>query len=616
LKGALDMARRELLARTSIAKAYRVLNGQERIKYIAVTSTQILLGVLDLIGVAVVGAIGALAVSGVQSKPPGDRVTAALRLVNLEEFSLQKQVMVLGVISVLLFVTKTLLAIFLTRKILFFLSLRSARISAATFNKLLGTSISKISERTNQENLYALTSGVNAITLGILGSFSTLVSDFSLLAILFIGLLVLDVSIALSALLLFGTIGILLYTNLQKRAKNLGKHEFDLTIASNEKIIEVLTNFREVFVRNQQNYYASEVGRIREKLSATLAEVAFLPNVSKYIVEASVVIGAFIISASQFMLQDAGRAVATLSVFLAAGSRIAPAVLRIQQGAIQIRNSSSIAASSFDLISELELMRDSNTAFTPIKFEHGLSKGGFEVRDLDFRYKGSDQNVLSDINFVISPGSAVAIVGPSGSGKSTLVDVLLGILNPTKGEVLLDGEKPSKQIAAHPGSVAYVPQGALIIDGTLRENLLLGLNPDWVSEAMLWESLRSAQLESFVLTLHEGLDTQAGEAGAKISGGQRQRLGIARSLMTNPKVLVLDEATSALDGETEMGVAESIQGLRGEVTVIQIAHRLATIKNADLVVFLRDGKIQAQGSFEEVRKQIPDFDYQAKLIGL
>lgn len=610
------MATKYPLSKTGIGSAYQILNKTEKLKYILVSSTQTFLGLLDLAGVAVVGAIGALAVSGVQSKNPGTRISGILDLVNLQSLTLQKQIMILGIIAVVLFVTKTVLAMLLTRKILYFLSLRSARISAETFNKLLGTSISTIKKRTNQENLYAITSGVNAITLGILGSVATIISDFSLLMILFAGLLVLDVSIAISTLLLFGAIGFLLYTNLQKRAKRLGKLEFDLTISSNEKIVEVLTNFREVFVRNQQNFYANEVGKIREKLSATLAEVAFLPNISKYIVEASVVIGALIISASQFMMQDAGHAVATLAVFLAAGSRIAPAVLRIQQAAIQIRNSASIAASSFELISELESVQTSENQLIRIQFEHPSLRGGFEVRNLNFRYPGTNVNVLTDISFTIQPGSSVAVVGHSGSGKSTLVDVLLGILEPTSGKVLLDRERPLTQIKTQPGSVAYVPQGALIVDGSLRENLTLGLDPKLVTDEMLWKSLKYAHLDDFVRGLRDGLDTQAGEAGAKISGGQRQRLGIARSLMTNPRVLVLDEATSALDAETERGIAESIQELRGEVTVIQIAHRLATIKDADLVILLKQGRIEATGSFEEVRSRTPDFDDQAKLMGL
>jgi ABC-type multidrug transport system fused ATPase/permease subunit len=610
------MAISDILRRTGIGKSYQILNRSERIKYVLVSSTQTFLGLLDLAGVAIVGAIGALAVSGVQSKTPGNKVSSILKFANLENFTLQKQIMILGAISVLLFVTKTVLAMIFTRRILFFLSLRSARISTELFNKLLGTSLPKISERTNQENLYALTSGINAITLGILGSVATIVSDISLLVILLAGLLVLNVSIAMSTLLLFGVIAVLLYTNLQKRARNLGKQEFALTISSNEKILEVLTNYREVFVRNQQNYYSIEVGRIREKLSATLAEVAFLPNISKYIVEASVVIGALLISASQFMLQDAGHAVATLSVFLAAGSRIAPAVLRIQQGAIQIRNSSSIASSSFDLISELEHIERRPEFSSAIKFSHQNLEGGFEVNNLSFRYQGTTNNVLSNLNFRIFPGKSVAIVGPSGSGKSTLVDVLLGILSPTSGEVLLDGENPLIQISKYPGSIAYVPQGALVIDGSIQENLLLGLDPNLVSEDMLWKSLKIAHLDTFVRQLNLGLNTQAGEAGAKLSGGQKQRLGIARSLMTNPRVLVLDEATSALDSETEREISETLKELKGDVTIIQIAHRLSTIKDADHVIFLANGRIQAMGSFQEVRNAVPDFDKQAKLMGL
>ena len=207
-----------------------------------------------------------------------------------------------------------------------------------------------IQQNTLYENLFAVTSGVSNITLGILGTAVVLIADVSLLIIMTIGLLVVDPIMALSTVVFFALIGFGLYKFMHKKAGTLGQIETELNIQSNEKITEVLSSYRESVVRNRRDYYAREIGSLRFGLANTLAELAFMPNVSKYIIESSVVLGALGISATQFILQDAGRAVATLAVFLAAGTRIAPAVLRVQQGAIQIRRSLGAATPTLKLI--------------------------------------------------------------------------------------------------------------------------------------------------------------------------------------------------------------------------------------------------------------------------
>ena len=207
-------------------------------------------------------------------------------------------------------------------------------------------------------------------------------------------------------------------------------------------------------------------------------------------------------------------------------------------------------------------------------------------------------------------------MGPSGAGKTTMIDLLLGILNQDSGSVLISGVSPIKAITKWPGAISYVPQDVVITAGTIRENISLGYPIEVATDNLVLEALGIAQLDKFVRELPNGIDTQVGERGAKISGGQRQRLGIARALFTRPQLLVLDEATSSLDGATEASISDAIQALRGSTTVIIIAHRLSTIKHVDKVVYLSSGKIQAVGTFEEVRKLVPDFDSQAKVIGL
>ena len=187
---------------------------------------------------------------------------------------------------------------------------------------------------------------------------------------------------------------------------------------------------------------------------------------------------------------------------------------------------------------------------------------------------------------------------------------------PDSGQVLLSNVSPLDAINKWPGAIAYVPQDVTISNVTFRENISLGYKQDKNNDYLIWEALKISQLEEMVKDLPEGLDTIVGERGSNISGGQRQRLGIARAMFTKPKLLVLDEATSSLDGQTEADISNAIQNLKGNVTTVMIAHRLSTVRNADKVVYMESGSILAVGSFEEVRSKVLDFDRQAQLMGL
>jgi ABC-type multidrug transport system fused ATPase/permease subunit len=220
------------------------------------------------------------------------------------------------------------------------------------------------------------------------------------------------------------------------------------------------------------------------------------------------------------------------------------------------------------------------------------------------------------VNITIQPATMVAIVGPSGAGKTTLVDIILGIFPPDEGSVFISGLNPLEVYRTYPGAVAYVPQEVFISNGSIKENVALGFNSGDVPDEVIWDALRSANLESFVNALDLDLETPVGEFGSRLSGGQRQRLGIARALLSKPRLLVLDEATSSLDLASEAEISQSISNIRGEVTVIVIAHRLSTVKDADQIVYIEDGSVLAQGTFNELKERIPSFANQAKLSGL
>jgi ABC-type multidrug transport system fused ATPase/permease subunit len=604
------------LDQSTVIRSMRVLPPTDRSKVIAVVLLQVGLGFLDLVGVAAIGVLGALAVTGVQSLQPGTRVANVLQFLGLSNLDFQNQIAVLGLAAAAILVLRTVLSIVVTKKIFYFLSHRGASISSNLISRLLSQSLLQVQARSTQDTVYAVTAGVNAITLGVLGTAITLVADGSLLIIMIFGLFLVDPTIAITSLIFFGSLGFILYRIMNVKAHKMGYLLSELSIASNEKIIEVLDSYRESVVRNRRDYYAREIGKLNMKLADVLAEMKFMPNVSKYVIESGIVLGAVIIAGAQFALQDARHAVATLSVFLASGTRIAPAIMRVQQSLVQMKSGLGSAMPTLVLIESLKDIPTSDEVGDFLDTVHDGFNANVQLADVTLTYPDKKFSALKGVTLNVYSGESLAIVGASGAGKTSLVDVLLGVLPPDSGEILISGKKPLETIAIWPGSISYVPQDVTISNGTFRENVALGYPMDVAKDDHIWRALEIAQLAEFVRNLPQGIDTHVGEKGTKISGGQRQRLGIARAMFTKPKLLVLDEATSSLDGQTEADISDAIQALKGSVTVVMIAHRLSTVRNADQVIYMEKGKILARGSFEEVRAQVPDFDSQASLMGL
>ena len=607
---------KDKLSRTTVMRSLRVLPKSDRPKIVFVILLQAGLGFIDLVGVAAIGVLGALSVTGVQSQQPGDRVSSVLRILGISEVSFQAQVAILGLGAAFIFVFRTILSILITRRILFFLSRRGAALSSKLVGQLLSQSLIKVQARSTQESVYALTAGVSAITLSILGVMVTIIADSSLLLLMLIALLVVDPVIALTSVLFFFTMGLVLYRSMHVKAHKLGFENSKLAIQGNTKIIEVLESYRELVVRNRRDYYSREIGSIQRKLADVLAEVQFMPNVGKYVIESGMVVGAVVIAGVQFALQDARHATAALSVFLAAGTRIAPAIMRLQQSLIQMRSGVGAAQPTLEMIESLKDIPEVHHVEDSLDTTHQGFESNINLESIYFSYPDKEVPILTQLNLNLHKGSATAIVGPSGSGKTTLVDILLGVLQPDGGKVTVSGLKPLEAISKWPGAIAYVAQDVALSNGTFRENLTMGYPINLAPDELCWDALRVAQLDSFVRELPLGLDQPVGERGTNLSGGQRQRLGIARAMLTKPKLLVLDEATSALDGQTELDISNAINDLKGIVTVVMIAHRLSTVRNSDQVIYMDKGKIVAKGKFEEVRKAVPDFDHQAQLMGL
>jgi ABC-type multidrug transport system fused ATPase/permease subunit len=601
---------------STLGRSLGLLTKSEKQKVIGVIVIQIVLGFLDLVAIAIVGVLGALAVNGVQSRGPGDRVSSVLQLIGIENIEFRSQVAILGIGAALILILRTAFSVYFSRKILYFLSFKASALSSRLFSRAIQEPLLSIRSKSSQELLFALTTGVTTVTMGILGTAAILISDFSLLLIMAIGLFALDPILAASTLLVFGSISWILFKLLNKRAQVLGEKNAHLQVKGNTKILEVLSSYREVVVSHRRSNYAIDVSKTRYELAETVAELSFMPNISKYVIESAVVFGALAVATVQFVLKDAANAVATLSVFLAAGARIAPAVMRIQQGAVSMKGSIGAATPTLNLIDELNKVLDFPQKEQRLVVSHEGFVPEVIIETVSLTYPNSLEPSLHKVSINIRPGSFVAFVGSSGAGKTSLVDVMLGVLNPTSGVVKISNLSPLEAFTKWPGAVAYLPQDIEIVNGSIKENLCLGLNSNLIAEELCWDAIDAAQLRTLVESLPMGLDAQMGERGMKISGGQRQRLGIARALLSKPDLIVLDEATSALDGETEFRVTESLLALKGKVTIVMIAHRLSTIREADQIFYLENGEIVASGNFAELKQAHPHFAEQAQLMGL
>lgn len=606
---------RNYFRQSVVLRSLNVIPPSSRPKVLLAIVLQISLTALDLFGVAAMGVLGALSVTGIQSQKPGDRVLQVLELLQIDPFSFQTQVAILALAASLIFILRTVFSILITRRILYFLSRQGALISERILNQLLTQSLLQIQSRSTQEIAYSLSVGVTAITLGVLATTVALIADASLLLVLLFALFSVDYVMAVTSVIFFGLLGYVLYKSTSARAQELGLKNAKLSVINNEKVIEVLDSYREAVVRNTRQMYVKKISNYRYKQADVVAEMQFMPSVSKYVIESGMVVGAVMIAGAQFAIYDAPTAVATLFVFLAAGSRLGPAILRLQQNFIQIKGATGAAQPTLLLADSLSTTGYLSKTEKALTREHTNFVSIVEMNQVSFTYPGSTVPAIQNIRLNVKSGQSLAIVGPSGSGKTTLVDILLGLLNPDTGEVLISNLSPNRAIETWTGAIAYVPQNVAIINGTVRENITLGYPVGTDSDEFVEKALRLAQLADVIGKMPEGLDTNVGERGSKLSGGQRQRLGIARALFTNPQLLVLDEATSNLDGLTESEVSEAISSLHGLVTVILIAHRLSTVRTADQVMYLSEGKIIAKGSFDQVRKAVPEFEKQAQLMG-
>jgi ABC-type multidrug transport system fused ATPase/permease subunit len=617
------VARRSRLLE-GVLQALKLLPGRSRLRLLLLVLANMTTAFLDLVGIALVGLVSVLLVTYVQTD--GSTTTVSLPfsdLLSADGLQGTRGIMILGLAAALFLMAKSILGTYLARRTLLFLAGRQADVSELLTSRLLRLPLVEIEARSSQETAFSLTAGVNAAIVGLLGSSALALSEISLLVVLGVALMVVNTAVTLAAVIFFALLALFMHLVLGSWASATGHRMSTTNFTLMRAIQEALLSYREITVFDRMGTYTSRLSALIQDGARASATFTFIGQVPKYVYETSLLLGALALGAYEFSQQDPRAAVATVSIFLAAGSRIMPSMLRLQNCLVSIRSSAGQASPTFELFNSLEGDDESSTLAVPRKGApdgSGLTREPFvpevELIDVSVTYPNTQSPALSDVTLHIKAGTTVAVVGPTGAGKSTLADVILGVLPVAHGEVRVGGMDPRTAIHTWAGRLAYVPQQVSLITGSVRENIGIGLAPEQIDDERVWLVLRMVRLDAFLSSQREGLDTEVGERGVRFSGGQRQRLGLARALYSEPLLLVLDEATSALDAETEAAITGTLAELRGKVTTVVIAHRLATVRNSDEVVYVEGGRVLARGSFEDVRRQVSRFDETAKLLGL
>lgn len=356
-------------------------------------------------------------------------------------------------------------------------------------------------------------------------------------------------------------------------------------------ISQTVQGIKEVKVACKEQYFVSEYRKCGKGYVDAVQRYSLYNNIPKLLIETACVgamVGYMIVlvltgTSTENMLE-------VFSTLAAAAFILLPCVNRINNQINSIAYFEPFFMGVSDNLQDEIAGEKVDMSFATDGEEKLPVKEVIEMKDITYAYPGTEKLIFDHANLTIPVGSAVGIVGTTGAGKSTVVDILLGLLKVRDGRICADGQDVMEHYRQWLKNVGYIPQMIFMLDDTIRKNVAFGVPEDKIDEKRLWEVLREAQLDEFVKTLPQGLDTGIGERGIRLSGGQRQRIGIARALYNDPEVLILDEATSALDNDTEAAIMESINRLHGKKTLVIIAHRLQTIEKCDLVYRVEDGK--------------------------
>jgi ATP-binding cassette, subfamily B, bacterial PglK len=430
----------------------------------------------------------------------------------------------------------------------------------------------------------------------VLVPFATLLVESSVCVCIVALLLVMAPITTLTAMLFLGGGAFLFLRASHRQMEHYAQATYTTGQAMEQATDQALGGIKETKILGRERFWTEMFSRQALLNLRAAYRASVFANLPRLAIETLAVAGMVLVGVvSVWQRGDVRRVLPLLGLFAVAAVRLMPSVNRMLLSLATIRS----GLPAFEVVSsegrDAAALRspEARPSVEPLPF-----RAEIVLRSVTFAYSGAPAPTLADLSLTIKRGQSVAIVGPSGAGKTTLVDVLLGLLPPSHGEILIDGLSIQPTIEAWQRNIGYVPQTVFLADDTIRRNVAFGLPDSEISDELVSAALRAARLSEFVASQPEGLDAQVGENGVRLSGGQRQRIGIARALYLNPPVLVLDEATSSLDGPTENEIRETVLALAGHKTILVVAHRLASVRQCDVVYFLVAGRVAASGPFD------------------
>jgi ATP-binding cassette subfamily C protein len=387
-------------------------------------------------------------------------------------------------------------------------------------------------------------------------------------------------------------------------------------VAANTAIGDLSEALREATILGKKDFFFEKIYEARIRTAGSNASQLTLTGMPRYIVETSLMIAVALFVLWQSASGDIVKAAGTLGVFLSGGLRLTASLLPMQGALLSIKQSIPIAERALQFLDSGRVENDQKSSGVSRKSIYSSEATAVKLEDVSFQYPDSSVTTIRDVSLEIQAGQQVALIGPSGAGKSTIADIILGLVAPTKGRVLVAGEEPKQIILGDPGRLAYVPQRPGMISGTVAENIALGEDAGEFDTVRLNSAISSSHLSHVLAELPEGINTNIGKRKDELSGGQLQRIGLARALYSKPGLLVMDEATSALDAESENEINRALDEMRGKVTVVLIAHRLNTVQRSDVVFLVEEGRITASGTFQELLKSNDTVKNLAKLMSI
>ena len=595
-----------------ITRAFRFLSPKEKVSLLIFLSSRAIVTVFDLLGILGIGlmsaSIGLFLSEG--SDPDrvfefGTLVVPAISSKSITFFSL----MILG-----LFIAKAALSMLLTHSLAHFLAKIEARSARVIVEKAFGVGLEASRIHSKDEVMFALQYGSPSAFGTVMNSLGVLVAEGFLFVMVFLTFVFVDPLTALFALAYFSLIALIIQLLVGRIMESTSRRIATSSVDSTSALGDLWEVSREAEVLGVEKNFFRRIYNSRLKVAGKSATQTVLSNSPRYVVETSLLIAVALFALSQAQKGDLASSAVTLGVFLTGGLRLTASLLPLQSAMIAIKQSAASARAALKIM-EARPRVDSNNQPKAVS-EHPVGALAIEMQNITFGFAAGQDSVLRDLTLSVRAGDQVALIGASGSGKSTIAEIILGLLEPQSGSVQLSGMSPQSIREIRPGIVSYVPQKPGVVSGTIVDNIALGVEPEDIDPERLEASIYQAHLRGLIQSLPLGMNTNIGKNKDELSGGQLQRIGLARALYTQPKLLIMDEATSALDAESEFEISKAINEMRGRTTVVLIAHRLNTVQHSDEVFYIEGGKVAASGKFQALLASNSSVRRLAELMGV